>query len=960
MRRVLAVLLLVSVVAAVAVAPRAHEELRRRLEGIVAESLQARVSIGSVSGVLSSLVYGAVRVHDLRAARHGAWRVAVDEAVIEFTPRSLREYRLDITRIVLRSPRIAATDRAADALPSSSEGESPITVALGPLVVRDGRVVMAVGPPGARTLYGADQISIDMRPVIGDARWSMAVQRLSLRPRGQALPRTEVRGVIKGRPNGVMVGLDTWLENAGRLRVAGDVRLDREPARYRATIVTPDLAVARLIAGAPVERVRGSVAMRGRGFDGERVGYTTRLVADAPSAGRVRVGLSGHGRGASQRVRALAAGEGLHARAAGTLALDVPRLDARVQATADLPAVGRRHDLALAGTTTVDAAVKGPLDALRITATIDATAPGYGETRLTRATAAIVVEPKPAGVRMEIGRLGLVPLRGPAWALAAPATLTMDRTIVLTPATFASRDGAVTMGGRLGPAAALDVTLALDRLDLARLCQTLEQGECNGTLAARLHFTGAGPTPRLEAVVRHSIGAEIDASGEIPFPWPAAGPPLESLPLRLDVRSNGFDVAALQPFAGTAITGLGGRIDLALDVSGRLREPTVAGRLRLSDGHIEPVATRVRYRDVEALLRLEPGAIVVERLAAHADGSVTGSGRVALDGFTPGAVDLRIALERLRLVRLPSYEAAGSGTLAVTGEVGAPLVRGDVLISPAVIRPAALPSGDAPTAPDPTIEVVGHAAPPVTSQPKPALADALGLDLDVRLGDDVVVRRSDARIDLTGRLGVTKAAYQPVRVRGDVRLVRGWAEFQDRRFTVEPSAVRFDGAPETPTLDLTARSRVGEYEVTVQVSGRPVKPVLTLSSEPPLEESDVLAVLLFGKPARELGQGQQADLQHRALGLASTYAAGGLVRSLRNTLGLDIFDVELGDEKRPGEVRVGRYVTNDILFSIAQEFGARVGQAAAIEYRVRPQVSVRMSTSTSGSSGIDLLWQRRY
>jgi autotransporter translocation and assembly factor TamB len=959
MRRLLAVLLVTLVIAAVVGAPRAHEELRRRLERIVAESLQARVSIAGVSGVVSSLVYGTVRVHGLRAARHGAWRVAVEEAVIEFTPRSLREYRLDITRIVLDSPRIAATDQAADALPSS-EGESPITVSLGSLIVRDGRVVVAVGPPGTRTLYGADQIALDVRPVIADARWSAAVQRLSLRPRGRAIPRAQVRGAIKGRANGVVAGLDAWLERAGRVRVAGDVRLDRERARYRATISTAGLALAPLVASGPVERVRGSVVLRGRGFDGARLGYTTGLLADAPSAGRVRVGLAGHGRGALQRVRATAATDGLRARGTGTLALDAPSVDARVQAMADLATLGRRHEVALAGTTTVDATVRGPLGAPRVTATVDAVAPGYGDTRLARVTALAVVEPNPTEVRVGISRLGLVPLRGPAWTLVGSTTLTAGRTIALTPAMLASRDGQVTVGGRLGPDAALDVTLGLERLDLARLCQTLERGECSGTLAARLRFTGAGPAPRLEAVVRHSIGAEIVATGRVPFPWAAGGLPLDSVPLTLDVRSEGFDVAALQPFAGTAVVGLGGRVDLALAVTGRLRAPSVGGRLRLSDGRVEPVATRVRYRDVEALLRLEPAAIVVERLAARADGTLSGRGRVALDGVTPGAIDLSLELARLRLVSLPSYEAAATGTLAVTGEAGTPFVRGDVVIGPAVIRPAALSSSDAPIAPDPTIEVVGHSAPPVTAQRGPTLADALGLDLDVRLGDDVVVRRSDARIDLAGRVGVVKAAYQAVRARGDVRLVRGWATFQDRRFTVEPSAIRFDGAPESPTLDLTARSRAGEYEVIVQVTGRPDKPVLSLTSEPPLEESDVLAVLLFGKPARELGQGQQADLQHRALGLASTYAAGGLVRSLRNTLGLDVFDVELGEKDRPGEVRIGRYVTNDILFSIAQEFGARVGQAATIEYRVRPQVSVRASTSTSGSSGIDLFWQRRY
>ena len=81
---------------------------------------------------------------------------------------------------------------------------------------------------------------------------------------------------------------------------------------------------------------------------------------------------------------------------------------------------------------------------------------------------------------------------------------------------------------------------------------------------------------------------------------------------------------------------------------------------------------------------------------------------------------------------------------------------------------------------------------------------------------------------------------------------------------------------------------------------------------------------------------------------------------MRDTLGLDVFDVKAGEGTRPGEVRLGRYVTNDIFLSIAQEFGSRVGQAASVEYRLRPRLSVRLSTSTSGSSGIDALWHRRY
>ncbi len=202
-------------------------------------------------------------------------------------------------------------------------------------------------------------------------------------------------------------------------------------------------------------------------------------------------------------------------------------------------------------------------------------------------------------------------------------------------------------------------------------------------------------------------------------------------------------------------------------------------------------------------------------------------------------------------------------------------------------------------------------------------ADGHGVDLTIDVTEGPPVR-------------VTKTASGPPEAHGDLRLVRGWLG-----------------------LDITARSHVGDYDVLVQLAGTAEKPVLTLASEPPLAQSDVLAVLLFGVPAQDLGRGQQTGLAVRAAGLASSYVASGLTRSVRDTLGLDVFDVVLGEGSKRGEVRVGRYVTKGVFLSLAQEFGMRVGQAA-IEYRVRPSMSVRLSTSTSGSSGIDVLWHRRY
>jgi autotransporter translocation and assembly factor TamB len=955
MRRILVLAPLILVIAALASVPFVQARLFRRLEQAVAEALGARVSVAGASSIMSSLVGGSVRVHGLRIVRHGAWRVAAEDVVVDFSPRALFDRRIVVSRIVLRQPRIAVTDRAVDALPRGG-GES-VPLAIGRIVVDGGRIVLATGAAGTRRLYGADRIDVDVRPQWTSERWQAAVDRLALRPRGVTLPSLRARGSVKGRARGIAGRLDAILADAGRVRVAAKVGLDREPVRYRMAFATDGLATAPFVAGSPVERVRGTVVAHGTA--GGRLGYSAALVAVAPRLGDVHLGVDGHARGARHRLQATLAAAGMRGSGDGALDVDAATVDARVRVTGDVAELGRRLDLALRGRATVAAEVRGPLATPRVTGTIEAVAPAYGDARLTRLTAAGAVEIRPDAVRVELARLGAAPPRGSPWSLSAPTTLELGRAIVLGKTTLASSEARVTIGGRLGPGAAVDVALGLEDADLARICRVLDAGECSGTVRATARVTGVGPSPQLDAVVHHSIGADLVATGRVPFPWPS-GAALARIPLALDVRSSGFDVAALQPFTRGAVLRLGGRLDLALAVTGSLAAPALAGRLHLSGGQVEPVATRVRYEDVELALSLAPGAIVIDRVAARAGGTLAGRGRVALDGFRPGAIDATVALERLRVVGLPQYEAAASGTLAVTGSPGAPLVAGDVVIDPAVVRPTGVPSGGASVAPDPTIEVVGAAATAVVAPAGPGLAEALALDLRVRIGDDVVVRRADARVDLGGRLEVTKAAGGPLRIQGDARLVRGWATFQERRFTVEPSAIRFDGPPESPTLDITAGTRVGAYDVTVRVSGTPAKPVLGLSSEPPLAESDVLAVLLFGVPTQELGQNQQADLQQRAVGLASAYVAGGLTRSVRDRLGLDVFDVSAGEGTRPGEVRIGRYVTSDIFLSIAQEFGSRVGQAATVEYRLRPRLSVRLSTSTSGSSGIDVLWHRRY
>jgi autotransporter translocation and assembly factor TamB len=305
-----------------------------------------------------------------------------------------------------------------------------------------------------------------------------------------------------------------------------------------------------------------------------------------------------------------------------------------------------------------------------------------------------------------------------------------------------------------------------------------------------------------------------------------------------------------------------------------------------------------------------------------------------------------------------------SGRVAVAGTLAAPEVTGALAVDRALVRPAALPASGPAIPHDPTIEVVGEeeAAPQASESPLAGLDEALVIDLTIDVARNAWIRRNDANVELAGELRVRKAAGEAVRIEGRITLVRGWYAFQGRRFTLDRGTIVFTGeTPPNPTFDITAVYTTADYRIEVHITGQADKPALDLTSEPPLEKADILSVLLFGKPAHQLGQGESVALQQKALGLAAGYAMPEVRTSVMNTLGLDTLEVALPEgEETPGRISAGRYVAQDVFLSIAQEFGPAAAQVVGIEYSLGHDVSVRGSTSTRGTSALDLLWSWRY
>jgi autotransporter translocation and assembly factor TamB len=599
----------------------------------------------------------------------------------------------------------------------------------------------------------------------------------------------------------------------------------------------------------------------------------------------------------------------------------------------------------------------------------------------------------------QLRNLQLKPPDDPAWRLVRPARLTLADGMTIDELTVAAGEQQVTLAGHLAARTANDATLTLTRLSIEPLCKLAGGRACGGALSGRAQLTGSAASPRLEgtftatglrvdkvaygqldfqaryaerdafvhATLRHPEAGELLLDGHVPvdLAWAGERRALDGAPVDLTLSASQLDLTLLATLAPETLRRTSGRASISLRITGPRSAPHADGTIAIDADKVELVDAGVPYSNVRIRIEARGTALhVTEMSAGSGNGTLTGEGDIALARGGTTAVALRLRLEEFFAVRRAAFEAAVSGELEVGGTLTSPDVRGRVRVVRAVVRPAALPASGLSLEADPTIKVVKappEAEPPPPPSP-PGVGDRLRLAIEVEIARNAWIRRNDANIELGGELRLEKEPFAPLRIVGRIRLLRGWYAFQGRRFDIDRGTILFTGAsPPEPVFNVTAKHHADSYTVTVHVEGSGDKPTLTLSSDPPLEQADILAVLLFGKPVAELGRAQAVGLQDKALDLAAGYVMPELRTSVMNTLGLDALDVQLpGDESNPGQVRVGRYVTGDVFVSLAQEFGAHAAEVVRVEYSLTRSISVSGSTSTRGASGVDVFWHHRY
>ena len=513
--------------------------------------------------------------------------------------------------------------------------------------------------------------------------------------------------------------------------------------------------------------------------------------------------------------------------------------------------------------------------------------------------------------------------------------------------------------------------------------------EAGGTI----DLAAGGATSSL--TMKQPDGVTLTVAGRAPLSWfvpagildPAVPSPTWDLtavsdPINLEI------LGAMTP----QLTELAGQAIIDVRIVGAAGAPKVTGTVAIADGSFHVPKAGTSFSKVTADIGLGVDTLTVRRFTARDkhDHLLTISGELAKkNDQSLNRLNVHVDADHVMLVDNAIGTIELSSLLEMTGDVAHPRLTGNLEVSSGRVEvdrllsalqgdPSALMAeADLPaegvTAVDLSADAAAEAAAEAARGPSRSGFDSKsflsGLAVDVRIfaPDNLILRGSqlrpggknswslgDLNVTVGGDLHATRAPGAAVKLRGDVTTIRGTYSFESRRFDIQRGGrIRFqDETPMDPAFDVRGVRTIQGVEARVDVRGRMSNPQLQLGSNVPLDEADVLSMIIFNRPANQLGDTQRADLVGAAASLAGGFVTAPLAASLGRALDLDLLELEtvsFGQNVAP-RVRVGQQLTSRLFVQLSQQFGAESLSELTGEYQLTRFLRVRGSTAQGPGS----------
>jgi translocation and assembly module TamB len=430
-------------------------------------------------------------------------------------------------------------------------------------------------------------------------------------------------------------------------------------------------------------------------------------------------------------------------------------------------------------------------------------------------------------------------------------------------------------------------------------------------------------------------GTSIRVQGSIPVS--------EMSPVSLSVEGY-FDATLLRMLKPDLKSS--GVISLEAHSIGSVKDPAFRGQVQLRDIALSADTSPLDLEKLNGSLDIENNRVRISNLSGQ-----VGGGELILGGsilYWPNPqFDLTFRVKSVRLRYPMGFRMLLDSDLALTGKATASTLNGRLLID------------DLSFTPEFDITKLGEYFGAGTVQRQPGFGDSIKLAVAVQSPTRLSATSSLASAEGDVNLRVIGTVASPVIV-GRTDLTSGEVFFRSRRYQLEHGIVVFsDPNKTTPAVDISAATKVQQYNLSLSLRGYLDKLNISYASDPPLPTADIINLIAIGRTTQEGNTASHSTDSILASQAASRFSTK--MQSLTGISGLRIDPMVGGSNRDPSaRIAVQQRVTKNFLFTFSTDVSQPGAETVEGKYQINKRWSIGAARDQVGGIAVNGRYHTRF
>jgi translocation and assembly module TamB len=404
-----------------------------------------------------------------------------------------------------------------------------------------------------------------------------------------------------------------------------------------------------------------------------------------------------------------------------------------------------------------------------------------------------------------------------------------------------------------------------------------------------------------------------------------------------------------------------GVLSLDAAIGGQWTAPDLRGRAVMRNGEFRYGDFSNGLSNVTGEIQFTGSRATVESLTAE-----TGGGRLSATGFAAlsgSSLNFRIeAQARGVRVRYPEgVSSLSDAALIFSGTPERSQVSGNITVSRVAITPRA----------DAASILAASAEPLKTASAGNSFLSNMNLDVQISTAADVALQTSLTQsIEADASLRLRGTVTSPA-VLGRINVTQGELIFFGNKYTINQGSISFFNATRIePVLNFDLETKARGVDVVLTVSGPMNKLNMSYRSDPPLQFSEIVALLATGRtpsdPTLALSSTSQPQSfeQLGASALIGQAIANPVAGRLQRFFGVSRLKIDpqlTGLTASPqARLTVEQQVTPELLFTYVTDVSSTSTQLIRVEWAFNPRWSAILVRDENGYVALDFAWKKGF